>query len=244
MNCEQAGELAGAYALDALDASEAAAFRAHIATCGEHAALAAELRATASRLPDSVEPVDPPAALRARLLDAIEREPQAGTAEVASFADAARARDARSSTSRWWRPNAWTAIAAALALFAVAAGAWALASSGSDGGGELAASASGVRSLVDAEGERVGTVVLFEDQGQAQVIFDDLPDAGAGQSYQMWSIEGGGAVSLAVMDEGTQGALVSVVDFDASQSEALAVTVEPAGGSDQPTSEPVYVVEL
>jgi hypothetical protein len=35
-----------------------------------------------------------------------------------------------------------------------------------------------------------------------------------------------------------------VVPYDATDAEALAVTIEPAGGSAQPTTEPVYVVEL
>ncbi|NDP42625.1 MAG: zf-HC2 domain-containing protein, partial [Aromatoleum sp.] len=37
MNCNEAGELIGAYALDALPADEADATRAHIAGCPTHA---------------------------------------------------------------------------------------------------------------------------------------------------------------------------------------------------------------
>ena len=40
MNCSEAEELLGAYALDALPPDEAVAMRAHIAGCDEHAAKA------------------------------------------------------------------------------------------------------------------------------------------------------------------------------------------------------------
>jgi anti-sigma-K factor RskA len=46
------------------------------------------------------------------------------------------------------------------------------------------------------------------------------------------------------MDEGTTGEVVSVVPVDAGSTDALAVTVEPAGGSDQPTSDPVFTSEI
>jgi hypothetical protein len=45
------------------------------------------------------------------------------------------------------------------------------------------------------------------------------------------------------MDEGTSGEVISVVDVDEASAEVLAITVEPAGGSDQPTSEPVFTAE-
>ena len=44
MNCEQADELIGAFVAGALPESDAAEFRAHIATCRLHADMVAELR--------------------------------------------------------------------------------------------------------------------------------------------------------------------------------------------------------
>jgi anti-sigma-K factor RskA len=76
------------------------------------------------------------------------------------------------------------------------------------------------------------------------VFIENLPDAGDGKSYQMWAIEGGAPVSIAVMDEGTSGEVVSVVPVNASSADALAITVEPAGGSDEPTTDPVFTAEI
>jgi anti-sigma-K factor RskA len=245
MTCEQAEELLGAYAVDALTDDEASSFRAHIAGCADHAVKAQELRAAALLFAETSEQVTPPPALRARLLDAVANEPQdAPAAPVTSIADATRRREAKLARSGWFTPNAWTAIAAALALLAVGFGAWALSNEGTNNATEFASSATGFADLNDNSGERVGTVVYFEDERQAAVFFDDLPEAGDGMTYQMWAIEDGTPVSLAVMDEGTTGEVVSVVPVDAGSTDALAVTVEPAGGSDQPTSDPVFTSEI
>jgi len=244
LNCAQADELVGAFALDALPDDEAAAFRAHIAVCARHAEQAAELRSTAEQLADSVEPIEPPPALRARLLEAVAREPQERrSATISELAPAARAGEARRvPRGGWFTPNAWTAIAATLAIIAAVVGVWAY-NAQDDAAGDLATAATDVRGLVDADGQRVGTVVYFGGEDRAAVFIDNLPDAGQGRAYQMWSIEGGEPVSLAVMDEGTHGRQVSVVNVDPVQSDALAITIEPAGGSEQPTSEPVFITE-
>ena len=121
MNCEQAEELLGAYAVDALDAEEAAAFRAHIASCSNHASAAAELRAVAARLPELAGERDAPVALRSRVLDAIAATPQDAAIErtpaeraslqvVASRSDAddaatpPRRSELHTSGRRSWRP--------------------------------------------------------------------------------------------------------------------------------------------
>lgn len=247
MTCAQAEALLGAYAADALTDEEAASFSAHIAECAEHAGKAAELRAAAVLLASSVEPLEPPDALRGRLLDAIAREPQdSPEAPVPSIADATRRREARMASRRssWFTPNAWTAIAAAIAIIAIGAGVWALSIAGGSDADEFASSATAFRDLTDEDGERVGTLVYFEDDGQAVVFIENLPEAGDGKSYQMWAVEGGTPVSLAVMDEGTAGEVVSVVPVDASSVDSLAITVEPAGGSDQPTAAPVFTAEI
>ena len=67
MNCDQAEELLGAYALDALPEGEAAEMRGHLRTCETHAAKARELVAVASQLHATVDPIAPPAALGNRI---------------------------------------------------------------------------------------------------------------------------------------------------------------------------------
>ena len=73
MNCDEAEDLLGAYALDALPADDAASMRAHLDGCAEHAAKAAELRAVALRMHELAEPIEAPVRLRGRVLDAMAR---------------------------------------------------------------------------------------------------------------------------------------------------------------------------
>jgi anti-sigma-K factor RskA len=61
----------GAFALGALDPAEQAEVRAHLAVCDECAAEVRALRPVVDALARSTEPVDPPAAVRRRLLSSI-----------------------------------------------------------------------------------------------------------------------------------------------------------------------------
>jgi anti-sigma-K factor RskA len=70
MTHDQLRELSGGYALGALDEAERRAFEAHLPTCPECAAEVRELGAVAAALALGVPQVDPPAALRDRVLRA------------------------------------------------------------------------------------------------------------------------------------------------------------------------------
>ena len=65
---DQFDDLVAAYALDALDAGERQAFDAHLATCDACRRTVADLRRVSAGIGLSVDPVDPPASLRDRVL--------------------------------------------------------------------------------------------------------------------------------------------------------------------------------
>ena len=69
IDCETVRDLAPLYVLGALAAAEAAAIREHLAHCDDVHAELQELAEDAGSLLLSVEPADPPAAVRSRLLD-------------------------------------------------------------------------------------------------------------------------------------------------------------------------------
>jgi anti-sigma-K factor RskA len=74
MTCQEFEELSAAYALGAVTPEEQQAARAHIATCAKCTRLARQLRSVVDLLPLSVTQVTPPAALRERVLAAVQRE--------------------------------------------------------------------------------------------------------------------------------------------------------------------------
>jgi len=72
-------------------------------------------------------------------------------------------------------------------------------------------------------------------------VFDfALPPLPANQTYQAWQIAGGTPVSLGLMS-GNAG--IAAFEVDLSNASAVAISVEPAGGSTQPTNV-VLVSEL
>lgn len=70
MTCDDIRDLAPGFVLGALTAGEAADVRAHLETCAEPHAEFAELGGVVPYLADTLDPVEPPADLRARLLAA------------------------------------------------------------------------------------------------------------------------------------------------------------------------------
>ena len=74
MTCQEFEELSAAYALGAVTPEEQQAARAHIAMCAKCTRLARQLRSVVDVLPLSVTQVSPPAALRERVLAAVQQE--------------------------------------------------------------------------------------------------------------------------------------------------------------------------
>jgi len=74
MTCQEFEELSAAYALGAVTPEEQQAARAHLATCTKCTRLAGQLRSIVDLLPLSVAQVSPPAALRDRVLAAVQQE--------------------------------------------------------------------------------------------------------------------------------------------------------------------------
>jgi hypothetical protein len=78
LRCSDVLELSGSFVLGALPEDEAAAVRAHLAACPEAHAEVAELGSVVPALFETVELVQPPSALRDRILAAAAETQQAG----------------------------------------------------------------------------------------------------------------------------------------------------------------------
>ena len=248
MNCDEAEELLGAYALDALPAGEAASMRAHLEGCAQHAAQAGELRAIALHMHELAEPMDAPVRLRGRVLDAIAREANTGAAvpEPRSIGSAPSTRDRVQwgpSNRRLFAPSGWMAIAAALVIAVGGLVGWNLVLQNRDNAGveRLATRATTVATLKQPSGSAAGTVVYFGDDKKALIITQGLDRLDATKTYQMWAVGGAQPASLGVMSASANGSITTVVPFDAALTGTFAITVEPAGGSAQPTSKPILV---
>ncbi|MDH2444114.1 anti-sigma factor [Amnibacterium sp. CER49] len=265
--------LSGAYSLDAVTPDEAAAVEEAMAHSEELRGEIAELTDTAVLLGMSVPAADPPPALRARLLDLIEQTPQLPPlADTEVEADAERAvpiaaeqpapapgvavlrSDSRHVAPR--RRRRWTRGPALLAGALVAAAAVLF------GGGMMldqlvnpapqSTSASAfdqLRSARDVQRQTAsvaggGTAVVYWSKSldESAVVLDGVAQP-AGKSLQMWVVTGGRAASAGLYAP-RGGERYELMKGALKPDQAVAVSVEPAGGSSQPTTKPIVVVPV
>ncbi|WP_201452599.1 anti-sigma factor [Streptomyces sp. HM190] len=238
--------LTGAYALHALSGDELVAFERHMAGCEPCAQEAAELSATAARLGLAVT-VPPPDAMRARVLhrvSSVRQETPDGLTAVRTARAAVRAR----LLSRW-------TLAACLAAAATLGGTtvWqhqraedALrqarsAQSGTEAIAAVLASPDARTRTAALGGGATGTVVVSREQDKAVFLVSGMARPAAGKVYQLWFDDRGTMRSAGLMDSGrTEQAVLLRGAVDGASG--MGVTVEPAGGSREPTSPPVAVL--
>ncbi|MGW4802134.1 anti-sigma factor [Nonomuraea sp. NPDC004297] len=240
--------LAGAYALDAIDdEGERRRFERHLAGCAECAQEITGFTETAARLGVAVA-AEPPPGLRARVLAEIEQVRQLPP----QVPPAARARRV------WrvaWRP--WLAVVSVAAALAVLAGFGVsmvqaqqelaqvrrveqriAAVLGADDARAVTASSAGA-----GRGGR-GTLVLSRSQGALVFWAAGLGDPPAGRAYQLWQLAPGRITSAGLLTSSGSGGTVPVLSTIGADVEQVGVTVEPAGGSRQPTSTPLLLVAM
>jgi anti-sigma-K factor RskA len=219
-----------AYALGALSSREAAELERHLEGCESCRARLRWLRPAVDVLPASVEQLTPPPELRDRLLATVraEAEPVAPDTRVARAAPRSRWREWR---GPFLRPA--TAFVSALLIVAGVAAGYALRGDESDATTTVAARA--LVPAVDAE--------LVRDGDNGALHVRRMPQISQDEVYEVW-VQRGDAVQPAstfVLDRDGE-AVAAVPGLD--DADAVLVTREPYGGSDQPTTEPVLEARL
>lgn len=85
-----------------------------------------------------------------------------------------------------------------------------------------------------------GDAVAVLGAERAVLLTDGLPEVAEGRTYQLWAMRDGVPVPSGLL-EVTDGRVEAFAE-DYRAGDGLAVSVEPDGGSDQPTTEPVLVL--
>jgi anti-sigma-K factor RskA len=209
--------LVGPYALDALDEGEERSFEQHLALCARCREELAGLREAAASLAYAAPPTAPPPELKQRIL--------------------AQARAERPNVVPLKRRRNWTpalgAAAAIAACAAVALGIWAFSLSGSQDPVESVLSKPGSR-LVSMG--TAGAMAVAPD-GTA-VLQVSVPPAPSGKTYEAWVIRDGKAKAAGLFP-GRAGTSVVEIPRPVRPGAVVAVTLERAGGVQQPTSKPL-----
>ena len=75
--------------------------------------------------------------------------------------------------------------------------------------------------------------VVITNSGQAYWVNSTLPELSGGQTYQLWALVNGKAVSIGLIGRDPTAYAAFTVEIGSS---ALMVTAEPQGGTPQPTT--------
>ncbi|AXT86807.1 hypothetical protein C6I20_07140 [Aeromicrobium sp. A1-2] len=222
------------YALDALDADERARFESHLEQCATCRSELAGFQETTALLGESVSHA-PPAALRERLLAEISGTRQ----ERPVVTSLAERRGVRRTLPR-------LAMAAAFLVGTVGVGGYAVERNQANDARDEYAAVSSVLAAADANtsakdfpGGGNVRMISSAEQDTAVIFAHDLPSPGADKVYQVWMVDASGATS--------QGTFVTdgqMIMEGVSGAKTVAVTVEPKGGSKQPTTEPVATIPV
>jgi anti-sigma-K factor RskA len=91
-----------------------------------------------------------------------------------------------------------------------------------------------------------GQLIADPSSESAVLVISGLPKLEAGKTYQVWLIDGGTPVSagLLTVDENGQGVFIVTSKESIGSFNALGISVEPDGGSQQPTGDIVVLSEL
>ncbi len=247
MTHEEASELLGAYALDAVDGDERTAVEEHLDTCPRCRAELDGMREVAAALGNSVEV--PPEGIWSGIVSMLpeQREvggvppmPQLGTETPSPF------RAPGSSTTRRSRRG----VVATVAAIAVAAAAVAAvlgiglvqannkvsnlqqAASHQVSSTVAAAMKTPGRQVVDLDSsvthQQLAQFVVVPD-GRGYLVSSRLPQLHRGSIYQLWGIVGSQPISLGLLGSSPGAATFTMAG--SVQPDRLSITTEPAGGS-------------
>ncbi len=237
--------LTGAYALDALTGDELHTFAAHLEHCQSCAREALEFKATSARLAAAVS-LTVPVELRQEVLNRLETVRQAPPRTDPTVAN-------RFTTASRRRAGAFVvaaSVAAAAAFGGVAAWQrqqteqqWARVEQASGQAADLAAivSAPDARTARGRTGTGAITMVITSAVlNQAVFVSHGLPTPPRGTVYQLWFDDHGTMRSAGlVRNDGA-----TVMDGTPVGARSVGLTLEPVGGSRQPTTGRLILLAL
>ncbi len=235
--------LTGVYATNALPADERQQFELHLAECELCSQEVRELQATAARLAAASPAVVPPG-LRSAVLADVARTRQLPPLTPARGGTVASV----TTHPRWWR-SPLAAVAAVLLVACVGLGSMFAAQRAAldDARREAVAiaeiAADPDRRSASANVPNGGRVTVLRADDRAVVVAQDLPAVEDDQTYQLWLVGDAGVQSAGLLGERDGGVSRRLVS-EVGRASAVAISVEPEGGSEQPTTKPVVAVEL
>lgn len=230
--------LSGAYAIDALSDAERAGFEAHLATCAACRDEVDSLREAATLLGETAAVPPSPAVRDAVLARIASIRPLPPVPTVSTAATGEGEAEVVPLRRRWL--TGLVAAAAAVVVLTAGAVVW---HPWSDGTTQhsladqvlAAPDATHARATI---GDAEVTLVRSASLGKAVVVSDDLPVLPQDKVYELWLQNPAGEfVPAGLLPPSTSQKFLLL--GDARTATAAGITIEPAGGSPAPTTEPL-----
>ena len=243
--------LAGAYAMDAVPPADRDAFERHLASCESCRLEVRGLRETTAALA-SATAVQPSDGFREAVLHTAGQTRQLPPATAAPPVPWWHGRDLRG-----WRPRLGVVVAGAvacvLAVAAVVAGVSAYGmhsridqDQGHDHAVAMVLGAPDA-TMMSAPVSTGGTATVVMSHRERALVFTaaDLRVLPSSESYELWLMGPAGSKPAGMISMSGNGKMAGpMVVSGLSAGDRVGVTVEPAGGSSQPTTPPVVVIAL
>jgi anti-sigma-K factor RskA len=268
MDLRQIQELLPFYALDALTEEEHELVEKYLAEHPEARQQVEEMSRTTSALPYGVAPVEPAPqtkeALMARVAaEAREREPVSVPARPSQRAPQQPSQHVSLFENFFRTFSLVTAAIAILWVVLLNVQVARLQGELSTLNARLEAQANSLKQIIDnmpqsnpvitvsLEGTEVqpqvqGQLLVDPNSQSAVLIITGLSPLEPGKTYQVWLIDGGAPVSagLLTVNEQGQGVFIVTSEDAIGSFKKLGVSIEPAGGSPQPTGDIVILSDL
>lgn len=231
-------ELKSVYVLGALTEEEQQEFEKHLAAYPARRAEVDELAAVAGLIALYPEERDPPADLRRRIMSLVDTE-----------ATTPHARGTSGFAKLWELLRPQNLALGAAALLVIGLFSWSMLLRGETQ--DLRSQVQEMQASQDAqtiELEGTGTLQVAQAQlvtledNRAVLMAEDMPPLPEGKTYQIWVIEDE-APKPSGLFKAAEGPVATVVETPLKGADAVAVTIEPEGGSPRPTSDPMLVAE-
>ncbi len=260
MNERDFADLAAGHALNALSDVDERAYQEALAGNPHWSSHVRDAADAVAAISATVEPVEPPASIRASLLSRIadlpqeQSQPVEGAADVEDFAAAGPApiepERATASVESGWGLRRWFTLAASIvAVLVLGFGAVTVSQQLSRPTSLVALEQ--VTSAPDAQsasttmpGGVVATAHWSASTGQSVLVTEGMPPLDGDQTYELWFVRGETPIAAGIFETDAEGRATAVLQGEFHSGDVIAVTVEPAGGSPDgtPSSAPVVAV--
>ena len=264
MDPRQIEELLPFYALDALTDEERELVESYLAEHSEARAQIEEMSGAASSLPYSAPPAEPPRHAKEALMARV-------AADADARARASKHASRQPSRRVMRLENIFQAFSLGAATVAII---WAVAlniqlsrlqNEVSLLGDALVAQSNSLEQInaklpqltdstvvtislrgTSARPDAHGQLIADPNSNSAVLVIAGLGPLEAGKTYQVWLIDGGGPKSAGILtvDANGQGLLILSSELTIGEFNSLGISIEPDGGSEQPTGEIVVLSEL